>query len=270
MVKANSAKVRVFTFVLLGTLLIGPSGCHVDDSASSEVHVLVATSVADEVRILVNEFQQHTGHRVVVVSGASNSLARQIISGAPADVFVSAHRQWHQSLVESGMQSSRSEGIAGNRLCLVTLPGNPLGIEAVSDLLEPAVEKIAIGGTNVPVGDYARQYLESAGLLESVGESPKVILAPSAATVAMWLDRGEVDAAFVYASDVTSEAHVITEVPDSLHDEIVYRASVIFQDQPHDHADAFVDFLSGDRAQELFRSSGFRIDSPVAGSSVGN
>lgn len=256
----------LLVFSALG-FAICQSGCR--EAKPGQIHVLVATSLAEEIRQLATEFENESGPPVVVVSGSSNSLARQILSGSPADVYISAHPLWHQELKDGGLEFRESHDIAGNRLCLVAVAGNPCELNSAQDLLENRVKRIALGGANVPVGEYARQYLASAGL-ESVGNSRKVIFASNAATVAMWLERGEVDAAFVYASDVTSQMHVVSKVSASLHDPILYTAGVISQDPPSGRAQEFVDFLSQSRAKKLFESSGFSVDMPVAGSNLGD
>lgn len=207
--------------------------------------------------------------RVVVVSGASNALAQQIIAGSPADIFIPAHDQWLDSLADQGQRLGGKHLLAGNRLALVTRKSNPLGLDSAEDLTSPRVTRVAIGGSNVPVGQYARQFLDSVDFTGSLAVR-KIIPAPNAATIVTWLGRGEVDAAFVYASDVSDEFHVVAEIPASSHAPILYSAVCVGSADSRDEVAALLDYLSGDRAQELFRSSGFTTGMPVAGSKSGN
>jgi molybdate transport system substrate-binding protein len=92
---------------------------------------------------LAQSFEREHGGRVRPSFAASSTLARQVVHGARADLFLSANTQWLNHLESAGLleADSRRE-LAGNRLVLVRLadsgaevifsrPGAPLG--ALSD-----------------------------------------------------------------------------------------------------------------------------------------
>lgn len=230
----------------------------------SPVHVLTATSLAPEVRALAAEFQSRSGIEVVVVSGSSNSLVTQMVSGAPADIFISAHPQWIKELAKQG-PALTSDRIASNRLLLAAEVGNPSQIKGPEDLLGDKVQRVGIGGPGVPVGDYAREYLKSIDLKDDLRYGGKLIYAPDAATLSTWLARGEIDAAFIFASDrKLNPCEVITVAPSSSHAPIVYRLVMLEREGSLAAAKSFRDFICSDHAQAQFERAGYVEDFPVA------
>src|SRR5690349_3011220 len=72
---------------------------------AADVLVFAAASLKEALDEQAKRFQASTGHKVVVSYAASNTLARQIESGAPADVFISADLDWMESLDGKGLVS---------------------------------------------------------------------------------------------------------------------------------------------------------------------
>ena len=89
-----------------------------------------------------------------------------------------------------------------NKLVVITPPDNPADITSLEDLAEPGVQ-VVLAAEGVPVGDYARQALESAGLTDAVLANVVSNEEDDASVVAK-ITAGEADAAIVYVSDVTS------------------------------------------------------------------
>jgi molybdate transport system substrate-binding protein len=201
--------------------------------------------------------QEHPGSQVVPAFGASSVLAAQVRAGAPLDLLVSADERIVDELAAAGLVAARAT-VAGNGLVVVVAPQVSVRVAGPSDLLDPALRRIAIPDRAVPVGHYAREWLERRGLLAAVS-AREVRTEHARATLAV-VDRGNADAAIVYASDarLARHARVAFAIPDGEQPRIAYVGAVVAGSPHASAARDFLAFLAGARAQALLRDAGFR------------
>ena len=222
-----------------------------------EVLVSAAASLTEVLQRIATAYEMRTGTRVVLNLGASNTLARQIVAGAPVDLFISAD--------ETQMNAARSEILAGTRIDLlsnqlaVAVPADrPRPVRSARDLVDPAFTRIALGDpAAVPAGLYARQYLERAGVWAQI--ESKVIPTGSVRLALAAVEHGAADAAIVYRTDIAAakDARLAFVVPADDAPRIVYPAAVV-RSAPHaDAARQLLAFLRGREAGDLFRAAGF-------------
>jgi molybdate transport system substrate-binding protein len=206
--------------------------------------------------------------------GSSGQLAAQVRGGAPIDVLIAASRDQMQKLVDDQLiDASSVRQIARNRLVLIV----PVGREEVrstADLSKDAVRRIAIGApATVPAGDFAMQALKNLKLVDAT--TPKLILAGNVRQVLDYVQRGEVDAGFVYVTDTSDQVRVVETIDESLHLPIEYMAGVTralkdaqAQDDANEsknlRARAFVDSLLAAPAQDELKKAGFLPADPNA------
>src|SRR5207253_4945207 len=100
-----------------------------------------------------------------VCSSDLTDLASQIQSEGTADVFASASGTAMDAVASDPGVADRTD-FATNRLVIVTPPDDPAGISSIADLAKPGVQ-LVLAAKGVPVGDYARRALTSAGLLSA-------------------------------------------------------------------------------------------------------
>ncbi|MFO0914703.1 MAG: molybdate ABC transporter substrate-binding protein [Pirellulales bacterium] len=212
------------------SLTVGWAGCNRHDGGpNGELTWLVAASAAGPAEELARQFEsQHPGVRVRVSAGASNALAQQIESGAPADLFLSANREWAESVERSG-KALHSVDLLTNRLVLVVAPGNPAGLRSLLDLTSPSVSHVALAGENVPAGVYAQQTLQAAGVLENLRDTNRLVRAADVRAALVYVERGEAEAGIVYATDALSSklVEVVCEIDPATHEAIVYPLVVL-------------------------------------------
>ncbi|WP_246248992.1 molybdate ABC transporter substrate-binding protein [Chelativorans alearense] len=229
--------------------------------ASERLTIFAAASMKDAMDRVVPAFTAESGIEAVVSLAASSVLARQIEAGAPADVYVSADIAWMDWLTERGLVREASvETVAGNALAIVSS-------EAAADSRPDALlarGRIAMGDpSHVPAGRYARAALSHLGLWETVRE--RAVYAENVRVALELARRGEAAAAIVYASDAEAAGlpPLYTFPPES-HPPILYPAAATVKAKPQ--AEAFLDFLAGDKGQAIFRALGFaRPDAMTAG-----
>src|SRR4029453_7689223 len=125
--------------------------------------VSAAVSLTEALEEAATAYRAAGGTPVIFNFGGSNTLARQIVNGAPADVFISADEMQMDVVDKAGLVAAGTRApIVANRLVLVVDSRSP--VKAVTDLGAAEVRRIAIGDpAAVPAGVYAGQYLERIG-----------------------------------------------------------------------------------------------------------
>ena len=228
---------------------------------ADEVVVFAAASLKTVLDAVAADFQAATGHRVTISYGGSNALAKQIIQGAPADIFVSAAVNWMDEVGKAGLVTDRTD-LLGNTLVLVAHGerAGPVDIRQGFDLKGILGDgKLAMGMVDaVPAGQYGKAALESLGVWTSVEGS--VAQSENVRAALSLVVAGEAPFGIVYASDAVGEVGVtvVGTFPADSHPEITYPAALLTN--ADDAADtAFFEALSDDAADAKFASQGFAV-----------
>ena len=262
---ARRASTRAGARWALGLALAGVLACCLAGPAAAErVIVLAAASTAQVVDTAIAAFDAGPGGRVSASYAGTSALARQIESGAPADIFLAANAAWmdHVEALGLTLPGSRRQ-IARNRLVFVTGHPDIAPFEATASLDLGALlagGRLAIGDPDhVPAGIYARQALESLGLWPAARER----LAPAAdvrAALAL-VARGEAPLGIVYATDVplATGVRVAGTIPAALHEPIVYPIARV-SGRESALAARFFAFLTGPEGRAAFARAGFIVD----------
>ena len=225
-----------------------------------QLTVSVAASLTGTIEPLENAFQkQHPEVEFRNNFGSSGVLARQIEQGAPVDLFLSAASKPVDELIAKGMiAAGQSRVLLSNRLVLITPTNSSLA--SIAQLNTAQVRRVAIGDPqSVPAGQYALQSLQSAKLAEAI--RGKLVFAKDVRQVLAYVETGDADAGFVYATDAASSprVRVAAQVPDAAHDPILYPMAVIQQSSHATEAREFCDFLAAPEAAAVFTAKGFTV-----------
>jgi len=230
----------------------------VQKTPSTVVLVSAAASTKELMEALAAEFSQKSKATIKVNPGPSSGLANQIIEGAPADLFLSANREWATKVAEAGLAESSKE-LLTNKLVLIVPKGNPAGIREPNDLLSEKVKKIALAGEKVPAGKYADQALTKLDLLEKLTAGGKIARAQDVRGALSFVERGEAEAGIVYSTDVSiaPNVEVAHEFDPALHDEIVYVLVMLKHGEKNIDAMSFFEYLQSDGADAVYVKAGF-------------
>jgi molybdate transport system substrate-binding protein len=222
------------------------------------VHIAAAMSTRDVVEEVAKDFTQQTGVAVVVTPAGSSTLAKQIENGSDADLFLSADENWADYLDKRGFVVQRCD-LLGNRLVVVVPRERGGTIAELSDLKGDSFARLALGRAEVPAGAYARQALKRVGVWEAIEK--RVVESGDVRAVLTYVEHGDVDAGFVYATDAkaSSSVHVAYEVPASLHEPIRYPLVRLKRDHDNPAVGRFYDYLRGDDARKRFEAAGFTV-----------
>lgn len=238
------------------TLFLGSVSC--GGGTEEPILVFAAASLTDPLTELAETFEEETGVKLDLNFGGSNALARQIVAGAPADLFLSAGASPVDLLVEEGLVSqSDVRELLGNELVVVTGP-DVGSVNSLGSLLDDNVERVAVVDPGLgPAGLYAEQALRSDGTWEAL--LPKTVLASDVRAVLSYVEAGNADAGIVYRTDAANapELLVAFAVPSDLHSAIRYLGAVPEGADRSGAASEMLEFLTSEAASSEFGRFGF-------------
>jgi molybdate transport system substrate-binding protein len=228
---------------------------------AGELLVFGAASMTDVLEELGREYRRETRQPVKFSFASSSTLARQIESGAPADVFVSADVEWMDYVQSRGLidRTTRFD-VAGNRLALVAPVQSQLQLR-----IEPGFALAAALGTGrlatgdpdfVPAGRYAKSALIALGAWDDLED--RLVRAENVRAALVYVARGEVPLGIVYETDarVEKRVRVVDTFPPSSHPPINYPVAVTTH--AGNGAREFVTCLRSEASQKTLRRFGFQ------------
>jgi molybdate transport system substrate-binding protein len=245
---SRGAAIPSLAVVAATLLLAGVVG-----TADAPVTVSAAISLTDCLQSVAREFDKSGGSAVRFNFAASNVLSRQIVSGAPVDLFISADEKQMDLAANAGAIDVKTRiPLLGNRLAIVTRPGGPPVADSRA-LLQPVFRRIAIGDpAAVPAGVYARQYLERVGLWDDL--QPKLVPVSNVRAALASVENGSADAAFTYETDAVGagNARAAFVISGAAAPRIVYPAAIVSRAPNRTGAEQLLTYLRSPAAAAIF------------------
>lgn len=214
--------------------------------AHAENRGFVASSLVDFAQAAAKAGQ----FELNIVAGGSSTLARQIEAGAPADLFISANREWAQKV--AGVRALRP--LFGNNLVLVADQPRQMAIDALP--LALGNQRLAMADPqHVPAGIYAQAALAHFGLWSTL--SGQVAAAENVRSAARFVQRGAAPFGVVYGSDARAlDLPIVFDFPEDSYPPIRYWAVKLKDEAPE--VDAFLSFLASEEGHKLLVEFGFQ------------
>ena len=266
-------------FILLCTLFLAACGGSTSSTTSTAttasavtiLNVFAAASLKESFNVIAAKYTRaHPNITIKLNFAGSQILEQQVASGAPADVFASADQTTMQKAVDAGLVGN-SQVFVKNRLTVIIPAANPGNINTLKDLSRKGV-KIDIGAPAVPAGKYSLQVL--ARMAQSSNYGPAYENAVKANFVSQETDvkavvnkvqLGEVDAGFVYVTDVTaavSNKIKMIDIPDNFNVIAQYPIAVTKSSAHSNDARAFVQYILSPEGQAVLQQYHFIAFNP--------
>lgn len=241
-----------------------------------EISVFAAASMTETIDQIIEAYKAVAPNVTVTPTyESSGTLLTQIQEGADCDLFISAAQKQMNALDGSlkGDADKNPDGLdmidvstrinlLENKVTLVVPKDNPKGIESFDQLAEHLKSGdilLAMGNSDVPVGQYTQKILSFYGLDEDALNSAGVLTYGSnVKEVATQVSEGSVDCGVIYATDAYSEGlTVVDSATAEMCGQVIYPAAVLSGSQHPTEAKAFLDYLSTADAMAIFESVGF-------------
>lgn len=230
---------------------------------AGDVLVFAAASTTDALNAIIAAYGK-TGGMAKASYGSSSTLARQIVSGAPADIFVSADQKWMDYIAEQKKVAVGSRrDLLRNTLVLIAPVASKATLKIAPGFgLAAALGdgRLAVGDPDhVPAGIYAKQALIHLGVWDRV--AAKTARTQDVRAALALVERAETPFGIVYSTDARASTgvRIVDTFPRDSHPPIVYPAALI---AGRDTADAkrFFAFMTSSDGVRIFGQFGFVVD----------
>ena len=283
---------KALAWLLTATMALSLAACSSNTAATAgesaqgggetaepvELTVFAAASLIETLNQIAEDYKTVAPNVTLTFNfDSSGTLKTQIQEGAVCDLFLSAGQKQMDQLDASADASVNTEGLdfvlegsridlLENKVTLAVPEGNPKGIDsfdALAEHLEAGDILLAMGNSDVPVGQYTQKILTWYGLDEAaLANAGCITYGTNVKEVTTQVSEGSVDAGVIYCTDAFSAGlTIVDEATPEMCGQVIYPAAVLNTSEHQEEAQAFLDYLSTDEAMAVFEEVGF---SPVA------
>lgn len=234
---------------------------------AADVIVYAASSTTDALGEVGKAYEKASGNEIRFSFASSSTLAKQIMAGAPAEIYVSANVGWMDQVQKDGeiLDDSRKTFVA-NQLALVAPTNSEIdqvdihpGFALAALLGDDA--KLAIANPeHVPAGIYGKESLQSLGVWDAVKN--RLVRGSNVRVTLNYVANGGIALGIVYSTDaaVADDVKIVGIFPADSHSPIVYTTALTKNvGKDNQAARAFFAFMASDQADAIMRSYGFKV-----------
>lgn len=245
-----------------------------DASEKTELVVFAAASMTETLNQIKTDYEaQHKDITLTYNFDSSGTLKTQIQEGATCDVFISAAQKQMDQLDASKDNTANPEqldfinsdsrmDLLQNKVVLVVPENNPKNFNSFDDLkskLESGDVLLAMGNSDVPVGQYTQKILQYWGLDEkALADAGEITYGSNVKEVTTQVSEGSADCGVVYYTDAYSAGlKIVGEATEEMCGKTIYPAAVMKNSEHPEQAQEFLAYLSSDAAAKVFEKVGF-------------
>lgn len=245
-----------------------------DASKKTELVVFAAASMTETLNQIKTDYEaQHKDITLTYNFDSSGTLKTQIQEGATCDVFISAAQKQMDQLDASKDNTANPEqldfinsdsrmDLLENKVVLVVPENNPKNINSFDDLkskLESGDVLLAMGNSDVPVGQYTQKILQYWGLDEkALADAGEITYGSNVKEVTTQVSEGSADCGVVYYTDAYSAGlKIVGEATEEMCGKTIYPAAVMKNSEHSEQAQEFLAYLSSNAAAKVFEKVGF-------------
>lgn len=248
--------------------------------AQTEIIVFAAASMTETLTEIKALYEAaHPGIVLTYNFDSSGTLKTQIQEGADCDLFISAGQKQMDQLDINADASVNTEGLdfvvadsrinlLENKVTLVVPEGNPKGIESfdqMAEALKAGELFMAMGNSDVPVGQYTQKILAYYGLNEEeLANAGELTYGSNVKEVTTQVSEASVDCSVIYCTDAFSAGlTVVDSATPEMCGQVIYPAAVLKTAAHGEAAQEFLDYLQGEEAMAVFAKVGFSAVAPA-------
>lgn len=271
----------ILACTLACTLMLLLCACNIKKSSSpeniakpKELIVFAAASMTETLTELGESYMaENQDVNIVFNFDSSGTLKTQIQEGADVDIFISAGQKQMNELDITASADVNTEGldfvladtrldILENKVALAVPTENTAGINSYNDMvagLKTNTIMLAMGNSDVPVGQYTQNILNYYGLNEEdLANAGSITYGSNVKEVTTQISEGVVDCGVIYLTDAYSaKLRVVDTATKEMCGQVIYPAAVMNISRNPEIAKAFLKYLTSDTADAVFEEVGF-------------
>ena len=240
-----------------------------------ELIVFAAASMTETMNQIKAMYEQENPNVTITYNfDSSGKLLTQITEGADCDLFISAAPK-QMNAMDGSLKEDVDKNPNGldlivtdsrvdlleNKVNLAVPEGNPKGIESfdqLAELLKSGDVLLAIGNSDVPVGQYTQKIFKFYELDEEpLANAGVLTYGNNVKEVTSQVSEASADCGIIYATDAFSAGLTVADsATPEMCGQVIYPAAVM-QGEKEEAAQAFLDYLQTDAAMQVFASVGF-------------
>ena len=253
----------------------GANDADTQDDAAEPVELIVfaAASMTETLNEIAGMYKEVAPNVTLTFNfDSSGKLLTQISEGADCDLFISAAPE-QMNAMDGSLIDDKDKNPDGldlivtdsridlleNKVTLAVPEGNPKGIESfdqLAELLKSGDVLLAIGNSDVPVGQYTQKIFAYYGLDEAA-LTDCLTYGNNVKEVTTQVSEASTDCGIIYATDACSAGlTVVDSATAEMCGQVIYPAAVL-KGEKEEAAQAFLDYLQTADAMSVFESVGF-------------
>ena len=250
-----------------------PDNMQTEQAQPVELIVFAAASMTETLTEIAELYKTAAPEVTITYNfDSSGKLLTQIKEGADCDLFISAAPTQMNAMDGSliGDTEKNPDGLdlivtdsrvnlLENKVTLAVPEGNPKGIESfdqLAELLKGGDVMLAIGNSDVPVGQYTLKIFNYYGIDETA-VADKLTYGNNVKEVTSQVSEAAADCGIIYATDAFSAGlTTVDSATAEMCGQVIYPAAVL-KDGQTEAAQAFLDYLRTEEAMAVFQSVGF-------------
>lgn len=278
---------KLFAMLMAAVMVLGLAACAapateetaapeetVPEAEPVELIVFAAASMTETMNQIAELYKAKAPNVTLTYNfDSSGTLKTQIQEGAECDLFISAGQKQMNQLditADSEVNTDKLDfvlegtriNLLENRVTLCVPEGNPKDIKSFDDLADKLKEGsvlMAMGNSDVPVGQYTKKILAFYGLdEEKLAKDGVITYGTNVKEVTTQVTEASVDCGVVYCTDAFSAG--LTPVDYATKEmcvQVIYPAAVLNISKNQEAAKEFLAYLQTDEAMKVFEAVGF-------------
>ena len=278
---------KLFALLIAAAMVLGLAACAApatEETAASEetvpeaepveLIVFAAASMTETMNQIAEMYKTVAPNVTLTYNfDSSGTLKTQIQEGAECDLFISAgQKQMNQLDITADPEVNTDKldfvlegtrvNLLENRVTLCVPEGNPKDIKSFDDLADKLKEGsvlMAMGNSDVPVGQYTQKILAFYGLdEEKLAKGGVITYGTNVKEVTTQVTEASVDCGVVYCTDAFSAGLTpVDYATKEMCGQVIYPAAVLNISKNQEAAKEFLAYLQTDEAMKVFEAVGF-------------
>lgn len=233
------------------------------DAQAEQVRVAVASNFLTTVRLLKNEFEKSSGHKVLLSVASTGKLYAQISHGAPFEIFLSADARRPGLAVDSGLAvEGTQQSYARGRLTLWSSRKTLEGKDCKEELIAGHFRRLSIANPKTaPYGEAARQALKKMKLWQAV--RPKLVRGENIGQTFQYTRTGNAELGMIALSQAldpkNNETTCRWDIPEDYHQPLEQHMVMLKRGEKNPAAKAFYDFIKSEAGKKIISETGYGV-----------